>query len=104
MKLHQLTRVEVTGSPTAWSDERGDPRGARVCGSDAARRTWRNPCYGVRVALVGATWMAPGVLAGLLTALCVPVPSDPATAGFLGAVLGGAVGAGMELLDSTGSC
>ena len=64
--------------------------------SEHAAATWRNPPHVLRIGLVAAVWMLPGVLLGLMTALVVPFASDPATAGFVGAVLGGAIGAWIE--------
>jgi hypothetical protein len=57
---------------------------------------WRYPPLTLRIALVAAVWMLPGVLVGLMADLVVPFTSDPIAAGFLGAVLGGTVGVWLE--------
>ncbi|HEX4612103.1 MAG TPA: hypothetical protein VH092_28160 [Urbifossiella sp.] len=61
--------------------------------------TWRNPPPAVRVGLVAAVWILPGVIVGLLGALALPGSPDPTAAGVLGASLAGATGAWIESRD-----
>lgn len=71
----------------------GDSPGDDPGGADGG---WRYPTYEVRVVLVAAVWVVPGVLFGLMAAVLLAGGGDPAPVAAAFGVLFGAAGAWQE--------